>query len=163
MHELVEALFARTGSIPTDPFTPLTIVVQSYGMGQWLKLQLAKRCGIAANIDCILPANLIWQLYQHLLDDLELPKTSPYAIERLTWLIMRLLPDCSGDQYTQVRQFLDGRGDSQVRYYQLSEKIATLYDQYLIYRPDWILKWEAGDDGAPGTWQRDLWQRINRD
>lgn len=51
----------------TDPFNPTTVIVQSFGLGQWLKLQLAERDGIAANIDCKLPAAFLWQLYQCLM------------------------------------------------------------------------------------------------
>lgn len=161
MHQLVDAFLARNHALAPDPFEPLTVVVQSYGMGQWLKLRLAERAGISANVDTLLPANLVWRLYQHYLDELEIPQESPFSIEHLTWRLMKIFPQCDGDDYQLLQAFLSAPGDTQVRQFQLAEKIATLYDQYLIYRPDWILGWDSGDESrGPESWQRDLWQRL---
>jgi exodeoxyribonuclease V gamma subunit len=41
-----------------DPFMPEMVLVQSTGMAQWLQMTLAKRFGIAANIDFPLPGEL---------------------------------------------------------------------------------------------------------
>ena len=41
-----------------------TILVQSPGMAQWLKIQIAENLGIAANLDFPLPSSFIWQLYR---------------------------------------------------------------------------------------------------
>lgn len=159
MTPLVDAFVAAGDAAPLDPFQPMTVVVQSFGMGQWLKLRLAEATGIAANVECVLPANLIWQLYRQLLP-LGLDDESPFAVERLTWHLMQLLPTCEGGDYAQVRQFLAGPSDAQVRAYQLAQKIGTLYDQYLVYRPDWILDWEDGRQTTPAIWQADLWRRL---
>lgn len=163
MSRLIEAFVARGQDAPGDPFQPLTVIVQSFGMGQWLKLQLAETAGIAANIDCVLPANFVWRLYRQVLADLDLPEASPFAVESLTWHLLRILPQCKGAPYARVRHFLEGPGDPQVRGYQLARRIASLYDQYLIYRPEWILGWEAGEDAAAQPWQSDLWRRLCRD
>ena len=162
MHRLADAFIDRAGDLEPGPFEAQTVVVQSFGMGQWLKIRQAETLGIAANIDCILPANLIWRLYQALLPDLDLPTESPYSIERLTWHLMKRFPECETDEFDAVRQFLDGPGDPQVRAWQLGEKIATLFDQYLIYRPEWIDGWDHGAS-EPGGWQRSLWQRVTAD
>lgn len=158
MNRLVDAFIDEALDVSENPFQPTTVVVQSYGMGQWLKLQLANRQGIAANVDCLLPANLVWRLYTRLLP-MDLPQVSPFSTEHLTWLIMQTLPECTSEDYNQVQQFLSGSGDSQVRSYQLAERIAVLYDQYLIYRPDWINAWEQGTE-ADTHWQADLWRRL---
>src|SRR5262249_38511090 len=34
---------------------------------------------------------------------------------------------------------------------------ASVFDQYLVYRPDWIRRWEAGEDEG---WQPELWRRL---
>ena len=141
MQRLVEAFVAEQDTAPANPFEPVSVVVQSFGMGQWLKLQLAQSEGIAANVDCVLPAELIWKMYRLLLDD-SLPDTSPFATEKLAWHLMQVLPDCTGHDYGQVQAFLAGTGDSQVRQYQLADKVAALYDQYLVYRPEWINDWQ---------------------
>lgn len=160
MERLVDVFINRAGDIERGPFEPQTVIVQSFGMGQWLKIRQAEQLGIAANLDCILPANLIWRLYQALLPEQDLPDESPFSIERLTWHLMKRFPDCEGDEFAPVQQFLNGPGDAQVRAYQLGEKIGTLFDQYLIYRPAWMNGWDEGDE-PPVSWQRTLWQILS--
>lgn len=57
-----------------NPFTPEQILVQSPGMSQWLKLELAQSMGIAANITFPLPATFIWDMFTQVLSDV--PKRS---------------------------------------------------------------------------------------
>ncbi|NDG92330.1 MAG: hypothetical protein EBY55_04235 [Gammaproteobacteria bacterium] len=47
---------------PIDAFEPETILVQSLGVGQWLKRGIAERLGIAANLNLKLPAHFLWDL-----------------------------------------------------------------------------------------------------
>ena len=57
------------------------------------------------------------------------------------------------------------RGDSK-RLYDLSRQLGELYDKYMLYRPQWIMDWEAGLTprglrGEPAAaWQGELWRRI---
>ena len=32
-----------------------------------------------------------------------------------------------------------------------------MFDEYLVYRPDWISRWERE---APDLWQAELWRRL---
>jgi exodeoxyribonuclease V gamma subunit len=162
MSLLVETLAERLQQ-PNDPFQPALVVVQSQGIGQWLKVELAQRLGIAANIDCLLPAELIWRLYQKVLPDhlgIELPAESPFSRTLLSWRLMQQLPAMSEPG---IRNYLSGAGDPQLRQYQLSHEIALLYDQYLIYRPDWIHQWEAGQVHPDLPWQSELWQAVTKE
>lgn len=56
-----------------NPFDKEQILVQSPGMSQWLKMELAKEFGVAANIEFPLPATFIWDMFTHVLADV--PKT----------------------------------------------------------------------------------------
>jgi exodeoxyribonuclease V gamma subunit len=155
MQLLIETLCARLQQ-PEDPFEPTLVVVQSQGIGQWLKVELAKRLGIAANIECMLPAELIWRLYQRVLTN-DLPNESPFSRQLMTWRLMQLLPDSSEPS---IQQYLTDGTDHQLRLYQLSHAIAGLYDQYLIYRPDWIEAWEQNKEDAALPWQSQLWREL---
>lgn len=155
MQLLVETLCERLQQ-PDDPFEPTLVVVQSQGIGQWLKVELAQRLGIAANIECILPAELIWRLYQRVLPN-ELPDESPFSRHLMTWRLMQLLPESSENS---IQQYLSAGPDIQLRLYQLSHVIAGLFDQYLIYRPDWIYAWETGKADAESPWQSTLWREL---
>jgi len=42
----------------------------------------------------------------------------------------------------------------------LSYPLADLFDQYQVYRPDWILAWERGEQTH---WQARLWRLLTAD
>jgi exodeoxyribonuclease V gamma subunit len=143
------------------------ILVQSPGMSQWLKIQIAEKLGIAANIDFPLPSSFIWQLYQQHIQDL--PEQSAFTKPNMTWKLMSILPAMlQQSEFVSIEQYLK---DSQpLKLYQLAGKIADVYDQYLVYRPDWIIHWEAGHNNLPDTndlsiceshpWQPVLWRAL---
>lgn len=145
-----------------NPFAKEQILVQSPGMSQWLKMALAQELGVAANIDFPLPATFIWEIFTHVLPDV--PKRSAFNKEAMTWKLMELLPGMLGqDEFTPLRRYLQDDLD-QSKLYQLAEKIADIFDGYLVYRPDWIASWEAGLDVAEidgeHPWQPLLWKAL---
>ncbi|WP_346795444.1 exodeoxyribonuclease V subunit gamma [Halomonas sp. Bachu 37] len=171
-------------SQPLGPLENETILVQSNGIGQWLKLALAQDpanggAGIAAALNVTLPARFLWQAYRtvltHVTSDPEaVPETSPFDKSRLVWRLLRLLPTLAGqDVFAPLAQFLEVDRD-QRKHYQLAERLADLFDQYQVYRADWLDAWARGEDvlitargdtrplEAHQRWQPELW-RILRD
>jgi len=163
MTELADTFCNRNGKFD-DPFEPLTVIVQSFGLGQWLKLQLAENQGISSNVDCVLPAAFLWRLYQAVLPDTMTLDESPYDRNRLTWRVMRLLKN-NPQISDSVATYLSGTGDKDLRLHQLSSELTLLFDDYLMYRPDWILGWENNrrDEQGHEAWQADLWRLISED
>jgi len=157
LERLADAL-AEVLRVPMSPaLAPETIAVQSNGMARWLRMRLADRLGVAANIQCPLPASLIWQLFGRVLPDV--PEQSPYDREVLVWRLMGMLPALlDAEPFAPLRAYLADRDDD-LRGYQLASRIADLYDQYLVYRPDWILSWERG---GGDTWHAPLWHELVR-
>ena len=50
------------------------------------------------------------------------------------------------------------KGDhADLKRFQLSSRIADLFDQYLIFRPEMVLGW---DRGAENHWQAVLWREL---
>ncbi|MGL4473530.1 MAG: exodeoxyribonuclease V subunit gamma, partial [Shewanella sp.] len=145
------------------------ILVQSPGMSTWLRLQIASHNGIAAAQEFPLPSSFIWQLCYLLLEDV--PEENPFTKAAMTWKLMALLPSyLDQDEFAPLRHYLgDGKP---LKLYQLSAKIADIFDQYLVYRPEWILAWEENDPlaapniSAEHAWQPLLWRALvayNRD
>ena len=63
----------------------------------------------------------------------------------------------------------DKQAPHSLKLYQLCGQIADIFDQYLVYRPDWILAWEQGLDTLPPSertldpaqrWQSVLWRAL---
>ncbi len=140
-----------------------SVLVQSPGMAQWLKLFVAQQLGITANIDFPLPSSYIWQLYQQHIEDL--PAQSAFTKPNMTWKLMHLLPGLlERDEFIEVARYLND--DNPLKRYQLCVKIADVFDQYLVYRPDWILTWEQGEnqltdaDVSLQPWQPILWREL---
>ncbi len=145
-----------------NPFRKEQILVQSPGMSQWLKMELAQELGIAANIEFPLPATFIWNMFVQVLDDV--PEHSAFNKEAMTWKLMQILPmQLDREEFAPLKQYLTDDGDSSKRY-QLAEKIADIFDGYLVYRPEWIADWEAGNQvqelGDEQPWQPLLWQAL---
>ena len=145
-----------------NPFEQEQILVQSPGMSQWLKLELAKSLGIAANLEFPLPATFIWTMFTQVLSDV--PVRSAFNKEAMTWKLMQVLPSqLDKPEFEPLARYLSD-DDQQVKSYQLAEKIADIFDQYLVYRPEWIQAWEADqiDPQLCGEhpWQPLLWQAL---
>ncbi|HEA3085401.1 TPA: exodeoxyribonuclease V subunit gamma [Aeromonas dhakensis] len=170
---LKELLVSRIRQTPlAHPFEHEQILVQSPGMAQWLKLELAKAFGIAANIDFPLPASFIWEMFTRVLADV--PRQSPYNKGAMSWQLMTILPALlDRPAFAPLAAYLGGddaeslQDPEQVRLWQLCQKVADLFDQYLVYRPDWIARWEQGEGlsqelaGVSGQdWQPELWREL---
>lgn len=125
-----------------DPFEPEMILVQSTGMAQWLQMTLSQKFGIAANIAFPLPASFIWEMFVRVLPDI--PKESAFSKQSMSWKLMTLLPQLlDKDEFVLLRHYLTDDTDKR-KLFQLSARAASLFDQYLVYRPDWLTQWEAG-------------------
>ncbi|MCU1719466.1 exodeoxyribonuclease V subunit gamma [Pseudomonas sp. 5P_3.1_Bac2] len=159
---------------PLRPLENEVLLVQSNGIAQWLKLALAEDdgCGIAAALDVGLPARFLWQVYRAVLGSEAIPKVSPLDKAPLTWRLMRLLPSLLAEEsFAPLRRFLADDHDLRKRY-QLAERLADLFDQYQVYRADWLADWSEGRDqlrnargearplDAALTWQPALWRAL---
>ncbi|MEJ2618909.1 MAG: exodeoxyribonuclease V subunit gamma [Candidatus Thiodiazotropha sp.] len=141
-----------------SPLQSEQIVVQHPGMGRWLSQQMATHLGVSANLQFPLPANYLWRLFEELLP--EVPHQDSYQPQSLSWRIHQLLAIQTNQPHAAaVEAYLTDAGD--LRRFQLSQQLARLFDQYLLYRPDWISAWQAGESAVPGDqWQADLWRQL---
>ena len=144
VEDLRDVVVEWIGRYPVAPLEKECFIVQSNGMAQWLKLSLASDdgCGIGAGLEFLLPGRFMWQAYRAVLGDV--PPASPFDRERLIWRLMRLLTQL-GDEpvFSVLRRFLANDEDSRKRY-QLAFHLAALFDQYQVYRADWLTAWQAG-------------------
>ncbi|WP_205340234.1 exodeoxyribonuclease V subunit gamma [Denitrificimonas caeni] len=148
LEELRELVVQWTKINPLHALENEHILVQSNGIAQWLKLALAddNGCGIAAGLQIGLPARFLWQIYRQVLGTETIAKSSPFDKAPLTWRLMRLLPRIIDQPvFASLQHFLGSDPDLRKRY-QLSERLADLFDQYQVYRSDWLKDWALGDD-----------------
>ncbi|MEX8513020.1 MAG: exodeoxyribonuclease V subunit gamma [Leptothrix ochracea] len=177
---LRDAVLAWLAAHPLAPLEEEVFLVQSNGMAEWLKRGLAEHTGVCAATRVELPARFLWRSYRAVLG--AVPTRSPLDKGPMTWRLMRCLGTEMLEEpaFDALRAFL--RVDDEtplttdpgLRRFQLAERLADLYDQYQIYRPDWLRAWLAGNDEAGGEvvldgglpcppdqrWQVLLWRRL---
>lgn len=162
---------------PLAPLEDEWVLVQSNGVAQWLKLSLAAPVaqggwGIAAALRTELPASFIWQAYRAVLGNGSVPAVSPFDKPMLVWRLMRLLPVLLAEEaFVPLRRFL-AQDDDRRKLHQLAERLADLFDQYQVYRADWLADWAGGRDviatSREGSqplpdemrWQPRLWRAL---
>lgn len=149
----------------SNPLAPEVFVVQNHGIGQWLSLTMARQEGVAANLKFEFPAERMWSLARVL--DPDIPQTLPSDRGPLTWSIMALLEN---EQYREGLEVLSQYSNDSdplrqaVRRWKLSETLAGVFDQYLVFRPDLLVSWEKGNqvyhDNQAEIWQARLWRKL---
>lgn len=155
---LVEELAWITATPLADPLRPETIVVQNQGLARWIAQQLAQRNGISAQLDFPLPARFLWRVLQAWLPDA--PDVTRFDKGALLWRVYKQLPDLlDRSAFAPLTRYL-ADDPSGLKLYQLARRIADLFDQYLVFRPDLVLGWEQGTDQH---WQAVLWRALGAD
>lgn len=160
MLQLAARLAEQQRLAPLPPLEAETIIVQSNELSRWLSLYLATHHGIASHIDFPYPSAYIWALFRRVLP--AIPKESPFGKDAMTWRIFDLLPECAQQAGFEVVAGYLGEEDDAVKRYGLAHRVADSFDQYLMYRPDWLQAWE-NEAGPLPHWQAKLWKRLTQD
>lgn len=168
LENLLAKYIERSRAGVEDPLRPETIVVQSQGMAQWLRERLTMVRGDATHVDFPFVNNVMEEC-------LATPEDSKdFSPEVMTWRIFAIINE-QPEELAGLDNYL-GKADAtdrEIKAFQLAGRIAHVFDQYQIYRPDMLLDWEGkggscqsdfpvGDSLNPATvlWQRYLWRRL---
>ncbi len=156
---------------PLAALEPELVLVQSHGAGEWFKAAQAQATGISAGTRIELPSRFAWQVYRRVLGAAQLGARSPLDRQALVWRLMHALPRvCVRPGFEALAAFL--RDDDPLRLLQLAQRLADLYDQYQVYRADWLDLWSHGVDvtvdargrrdalATAQRWQALLWREL---
>jgi exodeoxyribonuclease V gamma subunit len=125
-------------------------------MARWLKLQLAQHHGICSNFRFPFPRAFSYEAFKAVLGDQ--PAEEAYDPEVLSWQVMKQIPALLGQPgFEAPKNYLGTEHDNR-KLYQLADRIAYVFDQYLVFRPDVVRQWEAGTDEG---WQAILWREVS--
>ncbi len=170
---LMAAVAAWLRAHPLAALESEEVLVQSNGMAEWLKMSLAESAGICAATRVELPARFLWRSFRQVLGTAAVPASAPLDKAPLMWRLLQLLPVLVGRPgFEPLAAFV--RGGDPARSAQLARRLADLFDQYQVYRGDWLRAWESGDDvlprfeadpaaprlGADQRWQPALWRAL---
>lgn len=179
------ALYNRIHQLSPPPvFTKEVIIVQNAGMQHWLNMSLAQTRGISLAVDYALPAQYLWKLVRSLAEQGVDSEQNPFSREALCWRIFALLATdtvINHDKFSQVTQYWltpdqqkaklgEYSQQEDLKRYQLSCQLADLFEQYLVFRPDWIDCWHNRQTVIDSqqqqqfsqlqSWQAILWQML---
>ena len=169
-----------------DSCTVLTsaqVIVENTGMQHWLNTQLAMQNGIAMNIAYPLPGKFVWQLARQLLGETQVPQQPPYQREALVWRIDDVLASdaiLSNPIFSQANRYWQPThqepsaalkppttASDLLKRFQLASALADLFEQYILYRPDWLNSWQTNNpikaqdedqtSDQTANWQAQLW------
>jgi len=143
-----------------SPLMKETLIVPNPAMERWLGLALASSLGINANHDFVPPSSWLWSLVRTSLPTA--PRFDPLSRERMNWLVFDALPKLlDAPAFIDLFHYLSDDHDGRKRW-QLSTRIAQVFDRYQHYRPDWIRQWTA--EASPSDpWQPQLWRALLND
>jgi len=150
--KLTDDLRELQGSVFMRP----SIVTQTEGINSWLKIQMAYQLGIASNLSFFSPTDIIGAVYQAVCRK----RMPPAGAHQLQWMIYSLLGEA--DFIRQFPTVSDYYLQQESKRQSLAIKIADLFDQYQVYRPQHIEQWNKGQlDNDPDLhWQSFLWHRL---
>jgi exodeoxyribonuclease V gamma subunit len=155
-----------------EPLAPLeeeVFLTSSPTVGQWLSMELAQKKGISAAIRHESPAQFLWRMARDTMPQEARPSTQMNKAH-LTWHLWAQTPECIARPEFLALHELWLRSNERKRF-ELCQKWAGLFEQYAIYRPQWLETWAHLDiptnktlQGLPTThaWQSSLWQELWR-
>ncbi len=92
----------------------------------------------------------------------------PFSKGALQWRIFRLLrndEELSDPDFRSLRDYIAAAGTAARlrRAFGLAGRLATLFDEYQVYRPDMLCAWQSGAPRSPAeapAWQPRLWRLL---
>lgn len=162
---LAAAFFEVEAEKRRGVFEPLTMVTQVEGINNWLRLQIAEHFGIAANIEFFTPNQLINKVFFALGGKFQ----QPLPAESVAWIVYAILGEENFiNRYASTAAYYTTpNGFDDLKRYGLAEKIADLFDQYQVYRPQMIENWNIGKSATGSdkvfgdeAWQMHIWKRA---
>ena len=151
--EQIRATQARYG-----PLEPQTVIVPHPVAAAFIKIAVADRIHIAANLQLTYLRPFVVQAYERRGDH------RLFTPPRLEQLLLCALEDVQRPDLTPVRRYLEAEGPVDRRRAQLATTLARLFDDYMLTRPDMLTAWSNGDiaddDDGTAAWQAALWRRV---
>lgn len=163
--DLLEALardleVRRRGSHPLDP---TRLVLPDRNLEAWLKQGLARRLGIAANLQVLYLRRFVAGLLESAGLSPLLDGSAIYDGLLALFLDADLL---EREEFAPVRSYLFAAGKEEAalarRRHQLARRLAHLFEEYGYARPAMLSRWERETDGGGEVerWQRALWRAL---
>ena len=159
--KLAESVYSDRGN--SDIFRQPVIIVPNANLIKWLQLFFAKTRLIAMNIAFCYLEDGMRKLIQELDPAQKKPETADKKLSQI--ILLYILQHSESDMPSIFHQYLrKDRADYAGRVWQLSDRLAALFQEYEFNRPEMIRGWLAGKVGLGSEMeacQQKLYLRIN--
>lgn len=172
---LAAAAIGRLSERPPHPLARTVLLAPSLGVGRWLQQGVARRLGIAASIEPMLPGAFVWQAIARSVPGL--PERSPFEAARARWRLLAILDGAAlGEDVSGASRAAEAapaeaaallarwRAASPRSRVGVASRLGSTFERYLTWRRDWLAAWERGrqaiDGGPRERWQAWLWRRL---
>ena len=161
--DLVETLADRLEHDVRPPLEDAVVLVQSRGLSRYLELSLCKRHGIAAGLRMPFLGSWLQSLPRQQQGAMaEQSDKDPWSRDALTLRIFRLLGDPALASELEAAAVYVRNDSSHQKRLHLAQALAQRFDDYQVYRPEWLLDFARGNcpDLPHARWQQRLWRRL---
>ena len=133
-------------------FAETWIVVPNHSAKQWLQKSLARDLGVCAQIRFIMPLSFNWEIIKNVATQEH--KINIFSKDVLRWQIYDFL--LNDDKYGFLKQ------NSDIKNFNLAEKIASTLLQYNEEHPEIIAKWDSDiyEVSEQHQWQVEMWLQL---
>jgi exodeoxyribonuclease V gamma subunit len=153
----------RAQQLHDGPLTPVSIVVPSVGVDSYVRMGIARECGVAANLNVALLTRFASELVR---------TTSGARLadaSSLEGLALRLFLDeaiLAQPDLASVNAYVRAGGDrgdaADVRRVQLASRVGRIFEEYTYSRAEMLAAWQTkttlgAQDADTERWQRRLW------
>ena len=171
----MDALASVLEEVPDNPMMPEWIGIQSRGMKQWITMQTAKNFGVCTNMHFLFPRQMIDQILTSFMPPKDQQnRQNQQALQvqyeslnenLLFWSIMKLINENRSQKSLSSIENYIKEDETGKKLYQLSMKIAKVFDDYQVYRPHMLIDWQSHQShdtlkDPVAQWQAELWAKI---
>ena len=155
----IESLAERLVEVSReDPLQGLleqeTVMTLNPGMARWLRFQIAHSLGVSFGWEFPFPGKFFQSIFAGF--EPTHPETGILDENSARWELFDILDNLEDrPEFALLNRYCE---PSSARRLQLASRLAWLYDQYLLYRPESITDWESGRDS--NDWQAEIWRRL---
>lgn len=153
---LCQTLSGKVQEPGLNIFDKQVIITQSNGMSSWLKTELAKQNGVFANFEFYNQDSFLQGIYQLLFKE-----RLQNNLDEIKYKIYKCLDSTDFKKiFPEISHYYES---DELRRMQLSGKIADLFDQYQLYRPEMITNWERegfSTENSVEKWQLWIWKQL---
>jgi len=161
IEKLVGKLADTIKENPLDLFQKEYIIVQTSGMSRWISVKTTENNKIFSNFEFLSPNNLFFELFKIA----GIYNSNLYDTNSLKWIVFDILGTKEfKNNFSNTHSYFN---NDRIKQLQLATKLSDLFDQYVIYRPDFIRNWNNDEEiiiknslTYHEKWQRWIWSKI---